>query len=675
NRRLCSARQPESCWGWEGAAACGEGFAASIKVTHPLPVSSCSSPVLPSWPILSPPDLTRARVPSSFTAHLSCGQPDPLTVSKTLETHLVSCPEKLLFLIAATVAAGSTKGTCLETGDGEISPARLWWAHQEPVIRCQAVKAAALRLRGWEPTGSELSVQSPCVFASALVLGQQLQAGEGAGMSAERRVPGAEGPQGRSPGPGGCSGPSGSGQCPPSAMPAPWILPRWRANVAAAVLCYINLLNYMNWFIIAGVLLDVQKFFQISDGNAGLLQTVFIGCLLLSAPVFGYLGDRHSRKATLSFGILLWSGAGLSSSFISPRYSWLFFLSRGAVGIGTASYSTIAPTILGDLFVRDQRIRVLAIFYIFIPVGSGLGYVLGSAVTALTGSWHWALRVMPCLEAMALILLIVLVPDPPRGAAEKQGEVAMGGLRSSWCEDVRYLGRNWSFLWSTLGVTAMAFVTGALGFWAPKFLFEARVVHGLQQPCFQEPCSSQDSLIFGALTVVTGIVGVILGAEVSRRYKRVNLRAEPLICASSLLAAAPCLYLALVLAPTTFSVSYVSEGPVEVGCGKDAPWVALVQEAQHFASVQPGRKASLLPRALASLWVGRQKPLTQLSHSSNKSSRPESPAFFSTSWGLHKSVPFLSPSPEGMSKASLKVRVPPTRVLSLGWASAEIPGE
>uniref|UniRef100_A0A9L0ISG6 SPNS lysolipid transporter 3, sphingosine-1-phosphate (putative) n=1 Tax=Equus asinus TaxID=9793 RepID=A0A9L0ISG6_EQUAS len=307
----------------------------------------------------------------------------------------------------------------------------------------------------------------------------------------------------------------------------------------------------------AGVLLDVQKFFQISDSNAGLLQTVFISCLLLSAPVFGYLGDRHSRKATLSFGILLWSGAGLSGSFVSPRYSWLFFLSRGVVGTGTASYSTIAPTILGDLFVRDQRTRVLAIFYIFIPVGSGLGYVLGSAVTELTGNWHWALRVMPCLEAVALILLIVLVPDPPRGAAEKQGAMAMGGQRSSWCEDVRYLGRNWSFVWSTLGVTAMAFVTGALGFWVPKFLFEARVVHGLQLPCLQEPCSSQDSLIFGALTVVTGIVGVVLGAEVSRSYKRVNPRAEPLICASSLLAAAPCLYLALVLAPITFPFSYV----------------------------------------------------------------------------------------------------------------------
>ncbi|XP_046945696.1 protein spinster homolog 3 isoform X4 [Lynx rufus] len=304
-------------------------------------------------------------------------------------------------------------------------------------------------------------------------------------MSAECGEPGPEGPQGPSPGPGGLPGASGLGQCPPRTTSAPWSLPLRRAHAAAAVLCYVNLLNYMHWFIIPGVLLDVQKFFEISDSCAGLLQTVFIGCLLLSAPVFGYLGDRHSRKATLSIGILLWSGAGLSSSFISPQYSWLFFLSRGVVGTGSASYSTIAPTILGDLFVRDQRTRVLAIFYIFIPVGS------------------------------------------------------------------------WSFVWSTLGVTAIAFVTGALGFWAPRFLFEARVVHGLQRPCLQEPCDSQDSLIFGALTVVTGIIGVVLGAEASRRYKKVNPRAEPLLCAGSLLIAAPCLYLALILAPTTFLASYV----------------------------------------------------------------------------------------------------------------------
>ncbi|ERE68811.1 putative protein spinster [Cricetulus griseus] len=377
------------------------------------------------------------------------------------------------------------------------------------------------------------------------------------GMATECIDPWTGGPQSQALSPDGQYGALASGRCVPPSTSASWSLPRWRAYLAAAVLCYINLLNYMNWFIIPGVLLDVQKYFHISDSHAGLLQTVFIGCLLVSAPVFGYLGDRHSRKATLSFGILLWSGAGLSSSFISYQYSWLFFLSRGVVGAGAASYSTIAPTVLGDLFVKDQRTCVLAVFYIFIPVGSGLGYVLGSVVAELTGNWRWALRIMPCLDALALVLLILLVPDIPRGAAEKQEEVAVEAPRSSWCEDVRYLGRNWSFVFSTLGVTAIAFVTGALGFWAPKFLFEARVVHGLQLPCFQDQCGSQDSLIFGALTVATGIIGVILGAEASRRYKKVNPRAEPLICASSLFATAPCLYLALILASRTLLASYV----------------------------------------------------------------------------------------------------------------------
>lgn len=56
----------------------------------------------------------------------------------------------------------------------------------------------------------------------------------------------------REPGPGGHPGASGAGPCPPGTVSAPWNLPRWRACLAVAVLCYINLLNYMNWFIIAG---------------------------------------------------------------------------------------------------------------------------------------------------------------------------------------------------------------------------------------------------------------------------------------------------------------------------------------------------------------------------------------------------------------------------------------
>ncbi|KAM9038696.1 protein spinster homolog 3-like isoform 3-T3 [Sarcophilus harrisii] len=330
-------------------------------------------------------------------------------------------------------------------------------------------------------------------------------------------------------------------------------IPRSRAYGAVAVLCYINLLNYMNWSIIPGVLLDIQKHFHIRDSEAGLLQTVFILGLLLAAPAFGYLGDRYSRKAILSIGIVLWSSCSLGSSFLPAGYSWLFFLARGAVGVGVASYSTIAPTIIGDLFVGDRRTWMLSLFYLFIPVGSGLGYVLGAAVTKATGEWSWAFRVTPCLEAVALVLLLRLVPDPPRGAAE---EGSPAGPRTGWCEDMRSLGRNRSFVWSTLGVTAMAYVVGALAFWVPTFLTQIRVLQGLQPPCLREPCDSPDSLIFGALTVGTGFVGVLLGAEIARRFKKLTPTAEPLVCAGSLLAAAPCLFLSVTLAQRTLLEAY-----------------------------------------------------------------------------------------------------------------------
>jgi len=107
------------------------------------------------------------------------------------------------------------------------------------------------------------------------------------------------------------------------------------------------------------------------------------------------------------------------------------------------------------------------------------------------------------------------------------------------------------------------------------------------------------SLIFGALTVGTGIIGVILGAKASSTYKKVNPRAEPLICASSLLAAAPCIYLALILAPITLLGCYVSEGPSEVGVG----WAGNSCFAQahtvpiftDIVSITPSRGSFVIP--------------------------------------------------------------------------------
>ncbi|XP_061211455.1 protein spinster homolog 3-like [Neopsephotus bourkii] len=344
-----------------------------------------------------------------------------------------------------------------------------------------------------------------------------------------------------------------------------------RGYLIAAVLCYTNLINFMDWFLVPGILLDIQKYFKLSDGDTGLLQTVFILCYMLAAPVFGYLGDRYNRKIILGAGIFFWSGVTLSSSFISELHYWIFFLLRGLVGIGTASYSTIAPTIIADLFEEGKRTTMLSVFYLFIPVGSGLGYVLAAGMAGLTGDWHWAFRITPCMGGLALVLLILLVPHRTqrrtaahralsisgtiRVAAEKPG--VHRTAKTTWCQDVISLAKNWSFVWSSLGLTAMAFVTGALGMWVPLFLYRAQLVQGTVSPCLLETCNSSNSLIFGGITIGTGMFGVIAGAEAARRLRKINSKADPLICATSMFISALCLYVALMVAKTSILSTFI----------------------------------------------------------------------------------------------------------------------
>lgn len=53
----------------------------------------------------------------------------------------------------------------------------------------------------------------------------------------------------------------------------------------------------------------------------------------------------------------------------SWQHFWILLLTRGLVGVGEASYSTIAPTIIADLYVQGKRTNMLSIFYFAIPVG------------------------------------------------------------------------------------------------------------------------------------------------------------------------------------------------------------------------------------------------------------------------------------------------------------------
>uniref|UniRef100_A0A669E7R3 SPNS lysolipid transporter 2, sphingosine-1-phosphate n=1 Tax=Oreochromis niloticus TaxID=8128 RepID=A0A669E7R3_ORENI len=285
------------------------------------------------------------------------------------------------------------------------------------------------------------------------------------------------------------------------------------------------------------------------------LSTVFICSFMVAAPIFGYLGDRFNRKVILSCGIFFWSIVTLLSSFISKEYFWLFVLSRGLVGIGESSYSSISPTIIGDLFTSNTRTMMLSVFYLAIPLGSGLGYILGSSAKEAAGDWHWALRVSPILGITAGFLILLFVPDPKRGSADQLG----GRIRSrtSWLCDMKALAKNRSYVFSSLASAAVSFATGAFGIWIPGYLFRARVVQKTAEACTKEICSSTDSMVFGAITCVTGLLGVVIGALTTRLCRQKTERADPLVCAVSMLGSAIFICLIFVVAKKSIIGAYV----------------------------------------------------------------------------------------------------------------------
>ncbi len=186
------------------------------------------------------------------------------------------------------------------------------------------------------------------------------------------------------------------------------------------------------------------------------------------------------------------------------------FASRATVGIGEAAYATIAPALLADYFPKHGAGRIFAIFYMAIPVGAALGYVIGGAVSQ---QWGWrAAFFVAGIPGLALALWVLRVPDPPRGAmdesasshsastvapAERPG--VLNAMRRTALVYVE-LARQGSYALTVLGYAAYTFAVGGLAFWMPTFLERVRAVP-----------VSQATTGFGAIVVVTGFVGTFLG--------------------------------------------------------------------------------------------------------------------------------------------------------------------
>jgi predicted MFS family arabinose efflux permease len=309
-------------------------------------------------------------------------------------------------------------------------------------------------------------------------------------------------------------------------------------RTALTVLTLINLFNYLDRWIVAALAESMKHSeLRLSDTELGSLMTGFLIVYMITAPVFGALGDTRSRTRLLGLGVAIWSVATALAGFAWSYAS--LFAARAAVGVGEAAYGTIAPALLADFFPRTRRGRVFAIFFAAIPIGSALGYVVGGLVDRYFG-WRQAFFVAG-VPGLVLAMLALRLYDPPRGSQDPEdvpvssghGVTLGGATRAAY----RALLRNRPYVLTVLGYAAYTFAIGALAFWTPAFLERTR---GLPK--------EHATVQFGAIVVITGFVGTYVGGWIGDYFLRVSRQAYLWVSGVATLAAAP-LTLAALAAP------------------------------------------------------------------------------------------------------------------------------
>lgn len=322
---------------------------------------------------------------------------------------------------------------------------------------------------------------------------------------------------------------------PPPIPPAP---PLPGARTSLVLLLLINLFNYIDRYILAAVEPLIAKDLLAPDDpdsqtKMGLLATAFMVSYMLTAPLFGWLGDRMKRWALIGIGIILWtiaSGAsGLSHQaglyLTSAGIGWLsgfgvLLLTRCLVGVGEGAYGPIAPSVISDMYPVASRGRVLSWFYLAIPVGSALGYVVGGAIGAAAG-WQWAFyAVVP--PGLLLGLWCFFRREPARGGAD----TGTHARKPFSLADYKILLRTPSYVLDVLGMTAMTFAIGGVSFWMPRYVAERLINEGHIKAATPVEALmegvKQANGIFGPVVIVAGILATLsggwLGDKLRPRY-------------------------------------------------------------------------------------------------------------------------------------------------------------
>lgn len=194
---------------------------------------------------------------------------------------------------------------------------------------------------------------------------------------------------------------------------------------ALGVLFFVYMLNFIDRQIITILAPDLKRDLGLTDADIGFLYgTAFAVFYALFGIPLGRLADSWHRVRLLTIGLTLWSAmtaiSGLARNGIQLSFA------RMGVGIGEATASPAAYSLISDMFPKHMRATALAIYSAGLYFGGGVSLMIGGFIVEGWNSAYpnggplglvgWQAAFMAVgIPGLLLAMLVFTLKEPVRG--------------------------------------------------------------------------------------------------------------------------------------------------------------------------------------------------------------------------------------------------------------------
>ncbi|MBX7482397.1 MFS transporter [Qipengyuania qiaonensis] len=197
---------------------------------------------------------------------------------------------------------------------------------------------------------------------------------------------------------------------------------------ALGVLVLIYVLNFIDRQILSILANDIKADLGVEDDYLGFLYgTAFAVFYALFGIPLGKLADSWKRVRLMSLGLALWSTMTALSGF--AKSATALTVARIGVGVGEATASPSAYSLISDWFPARLRATALAIYSSGLYIGGGISLLIGGLIVenwnaaypeggplGLAG-WQAAFLAVG-LPGLLLALWVLTLREPVRGAID-----------------------------------------------------------------------------------------------------------------------------------------------------------------------------------------------------------------------------------------------------------------